>query len=282
MSDDVILLAITSDHHTNSTLGLCPPAIGLDDGGQYKGSDVQRKLWRAWQKYIRETERMRDELGAKLICVFNGDVCDGDHHGTTQIITKNRYDMVRIAALVLEPLVSLSEMSIFIRGTTAHAGKSASIEEEIAYDLGGWPNGTGQSSHWGLSLDLMGTIVDFAHHASMGRLPWTKRNAANKIAAVSMFKAVENGVKVPDLVFRSHNHRWSDSYDNYPTRAICLPAWQFKTEYVHRIDPTAVAEIGGVWLVIRKTGYELIKYKVPLAPDKPVRLSYEDIKYVEH
>jgi len=228
-------------------------------------------MWREWNRFAKEAQELKESLGAKLYAVFNGDVTDGDHHDTSQIITRNPATMVRLAALALKPITDVADECIFIRGTASHVGNSGSSEELIADDLQGWEK-DGVRSHWSLYANFGGVIVQFAHHAGMGRLPWTAKNAANRVASKALFACAEQGMKLPDLIFRSHNHRWSDSYDNYPCRAICLPAWQLKTEYVHRIDSTAVPHIGGVFVVIRPgEGYEIRKFKVDIETPRPIK-----------
>ena len=44
-------------------------------------------------------------------------------------------------------------------------------------------------SWWHLKLVAAGVSLDIAHHASMGRLPWTRPSSATKLAAVTMFES---------------------------------------------------------------------------------------------
>ncbi len=262
-NDKPILISVTSDHHTNSTIGLCKPTRQLDDGGTYKLSDGQRWLWRCWKDYIEQVQHAQEFLQpAKTIAVFNGDVFDGDHHGTAQIITRNPATMQRIGFDTLEPLINLADDLYVVRGTEAHNGKSDAAEEELAADVGAIGPGKDIYSWWHLPLQVYKTRIDFAHHATMGRLPWTRRAGAVKTAAVAMFNAAERKVIPPDLVIRSHRHQWSDSGDNYPTRAIHMGAWQLATAYVQRIDAGAVAEVGGLIIVVWPDGsYEVRKVR---------------------
>ena len=272
-----VVLAISSDQHTNSTVGLCPPSIELDDGGFYRPRGQQRQLWRHWLQYIERVKEVRDRHGGKLIAIFNGDTTDGDHHKTRQIITRNRSTMVRIASNSLLPLVSESDLVMFTRGTAAHVGNSGEIEEEIAHDLGGWTNNTASYSHERLFFTINGVTLDIAHHAGMGGLPWTYKNAANKVASKSLIRSAEYKTKMPDLVIRSHNHRWADSYDNYPVRAVCVAGWQLRTEFISRIDADAIANIGAIIVTIYPGGtYDVEKFDVPIDRPRPVRLDLED------
>ena len=46
------VIAIASDLHCGSTIGLCPDTgIELDDGGWYEPSNAQKWLWEEWQNH---------------------------------------------------------------------------------------------------------------------------------------------------------------------------------------------------------------------------------------
>ena len=54
------VLAVVSDLHCGSTLGLCgPEPVELDDGGLYTPSAIQRWLWERWADYWRRVEVAR-------------------------------------------------------------------------------------------------------------------------------------------------------------------------------------------------------------------------------
>ena len=84
------VLAVTSDHHANSTVSMCPPeGVRLPDGGEYHPSKANRWLWQCWEDYWREVGALVKAHGADLVCVFNGDAVEGEHHRNTQVISHN-------------------------------------------------------------------------------------------------------------------------------------------------------------------------------------------------
>ena len=268
------ILAVVGDTHTNSTLGLCPPnGIELDDGGTYKPSKLQRELWRAWKDYADTVAALKSEHGANVCTIFNGDISDGDHHNTSQIISRSENTMHKIAHRTLGLLYEQSDRVYVVRGTRVHRGATGSIEETFAEDIGAVQNKETGAYSWGhVYLKHAGIVVEAAHHGSMGRLPWTYPNAANKLASITMVNAANARRAIPDLAFRSHNHRYADSFDIYRTRAICLPGFQGKTEYVERIDPTAIPDIGGLIVLIDRKfekGFEVIVKRYPFKPSVP-------------
>ena len=110
--------------------------------------------------------------------VLNGDIVEKDNKRRThQIITRNDATLLRIAVSTLKPALEWADAIYVVRGTEAHVGKSAEMEEALAYDIGAEKDGE-LHSHWHLRAVAGGVRMDIAHHATMGGMPWTERNAA--------------------------------------------------------------------------------------------------------
>jgi hypothetical protein len=248
-----VVLAITSDQHCGSTVALCPPRIALDDGGAYEASPAQRWLWANWLDYWAKVDAQRTALGADLYVLFNGDMTDGDHHGTTQILSGNSTAQAAVVDACMKiPLGLKPDRLFFVRGTEVHVGKSGAFEERIAKGLkkDGWKvEGdpvTGTASHWHLVMDVQGVRIDLAHHGRVGTRPWTKPNVTANLAAEIFYSHAAAGIPHPHLAIRSHMHQWVDTHDQHPTRVVQLAAWQLATAFIHRIAPGKLADIGGV------------------------------------
>lgn len=249
MSRDV--WAIVSDLHCGSTLGLCnPEGVQLDDGGMYMPSREQSKLWDCWLEYwklVRESLK----FGDKLIVAINGDMVDGSHHKTTQIVTGNLpATQHNLALSVLSPALALGPREIVvIRGTEAHVGGSAAYEERLASDLNAVPDPlSGARSHWHFQANSHGTLLDFAHHGRLGQRPWTKMTGPATLAAQITLACAKHGSPIPHYALRSHYHQWADSGDNYACRVVQMAGWQLSTAFVHRIAAGSLPEIGGLIL----------------------------------
>lgn len=262
MSKRPIVLAVTSDQHCGSTVGLCPPEkIGLDDGGFYEPSKFQKFLWDRWSKFWGDVKQIKKDLKAELIVQLNGDLFDGDHHNTTQIVSSNPEPQSYIAHRVFggdrrlgSPVTDAKPDKLFIvRGTETHVGPSGATEESFARSLHALPDMTSGRpvwSWWRLQLELHGWLFDFQHHGRMGQRPWTKANAVNNLAAEIFYEHAARGLRHPDIAFRSHMHQYADSHDAHPTRVIQTPSWQLKTAYVHKVAPESIADVGGIITVI--------------------------------
>lgn len=253
-----IVLACVSDVHAGSTVAVCPPKIHLDDGGAYEASRAQRWLWQSWNEFWAEVERVRTAEAADLYAVFNGDLTDGDHHGTTQILTPNPNAQAAVVNECMRVPLALKPDRIFVvRGTEAHVGKSGCIEERIADGLRrdkrpvvGDPD-TGTASWWHLRMELHGKRIDITHHGRTGQREHTRAGAASLHAHDIFLSHAKRGEPAPDLCLRGHYHRFNDSHDACPTRVVTTGAWQVKTAYVHKVAADSIADIGGCVVVIR-------------------------------
>ena len=267
------IIAVCGDLHCGSTVGLCPPeGLELDDGGMYEPSDAQNWLWHCWESAWKTAKKVIGKK--KFTLVINGDAIDGDHHRTAQIASPLTGLHVHCALESLRVPLALKPKEVHvIRGTPSHVGRSGDAEEGIARALKGqlWPiskdTDTGTMSSYRRRIDVEGVRLDVAHHGRMGQRAHTVRGYANlygfDIWAERMLEAYQamlvsedplkefNERRPPDIAVRSHNHRYMDSgYDHRGvTRVVSMPAWQFATEYVHRIAAESLADIGIVLLI---------------------------------
>lgn len=251
-----VVLAVTSDHHCGSTLGLCPPEkVRLDDSGFYEASKAQKALWHCWEDFWKRVAALRKRANASLIVVYNGDLFDGDHHNTSQIISRNPEPTAYVADRVLgklSPVWALKPQRVFVvRGTEVHVGQSGSSEEAFARAIGAERDPEGDTwSWWRLPLEVHGVLFDFQHHGRMGTRPWTEQSGVTNLAAHIVFEHARLGWRVPAVAVRSHRHVFGDSGTGMPTRVIATPGWQGKTAFTHRVVPEAIQQYGGVIVTV--------------------------------
>ncbi len=262
------IVAAVSDIHSNSKVAVCPPAITDDDGGTYRASKAQLWLWSNWQDYWQAVKQKvgKGRWRKKLYLVIIGEISDGDHHDTTQIISRNEATQLKIALAVLRPALDLKPDYIFIlRGTEAHSKPAAAFDEMVARDIGAVPerepkaDDPGVYSWWWLPLEVESVLFDITHHGRAGYRYWTKANSANALAVELMAQYAEQGRQPPDVALRSHVHKVYDTYDNYPIRVIGTPSWQLQTAYSHRIAPGQLLPIGGLIITCDDGAYEVEK-----------------------
>lgn len=271
MTDKIV--AVVSDIHSGSKVAVCPPRLTLDDGDSYIANKWQQWLWANWLDYWSRVKRLRGRGKKKkyLVVIINGEIGDGDHHGTTQnIAPRSVSDRFKIALATLDPMLDLKPDEIYvIRGTEAHSGKGGQEEELVARDIGAVQEPTsGAFSWWHLLLDVNDVLFDIAHHGKTGNLPWTGASAVERYAVELSYYYLENGLRVPDVALRSHKHTPYDSYDNAPIRVFTTCGWQYPTSFVHKIRPGQLPKIGGLIFECQGTYQE---HKI-VYPPKPKQI----------
>ena len=254
-----VTLLLASDTHCGSTIGLCPPeGVRLDDGQEVKPSKPQAWLWWCWEQVHKAAAETAKAAKGPLWTVLNGDLVDGDHHGTTQIMSRHPDAQHYIADRTFSLTKDLKPARLFVvRGTEVHTGTSGSAEEGLAKMLGAERDPeTHLWSRWHLRIRVHGKLVDVQHHGKgLGRLPHTKENGANSLAWRVWQTHAERGLEPPALVVRSHLHQWADSFGAHrQTRALFLPSFQLKTAYVHRVAADEIADVGAAVVVVEPDG----------------------------
>ncbi len=221
------LIAFFADPHTGSNTALMPKSIVNDDDQLITASPVQLWLLENFEKAKQEMyERAK---GRSLIVVVNGDLIDGNHHGSTQIIP-NTSDQIKAAVELWEPVRHRANRFYIVRGTEAHVGEAAQDEKTIATELGA------DGCHWELLVYWNDQLFNIAHHIS--------RTIAS-VTEECVRDSVDLKEPVPDWVIRAHRHIKDDTGTRYGyTRGVVLPAWQLRTGFGFRVSSHRVSSIG--------------------------------------
>lgn len=250
-------IVVISDTHFGCKLALCPPKVKFDEGGNYEASDIQLKLWKMWKEFwdvfVPKATRNED-----FVIVHNGDIIDGIHHNSTTQISQNITDQIKIAKQVLLPLLERKHCKGYyqIRGTEAHAGKSAQHEEILSELLKLKPDEYGVTSRWELWLEFgEGLLAHFTHHVGTTSSAGYESTAVYKELIEAYSEAGRWKLQAPDCVIRSHRHRFFKievPSANTNAIAVVTPAWQLKTPFVYRgaLGRSSTPQIGGI--VIRE------------------------------
>lgn len=251
-------IVVVSDIHAGCRLALCPPeGASLDDGGPYKPSDLQIKIWEYWRifwdEFVPEATK-----GEPYGIVINGDAVEGVHHKATTPISTNPEDQRRLSVSILKPLVELCEGRLWmVRGTEAHVGNSACDEENVAKDVGAIPNKAGQHARWDLWKEIGdGKLIHFLHHIGTTGSQAYEATAVHKELVEEFVEAGRWRRKPPDCIVRSHRHRHfeigiqvgSDAGETGRALAVVTPAWQGKTPFAWKIPGARLStpQFGGV------------------------------------
>ena len=177
----------------------------------------------------------------RLIVVHCGDLVDGVHHNSLQVMNEVEDQAEAFMDLML-PIVSE------LTASTACWERVQVTPEwitptQIYRDLGATEFGQN------LTLSVDGVLHTFFHHGRAGGRPWTSSSAG--LAAEVMLDFAQAGLPLPNFIWTGHTHRADDSGSKFrDTRAISLPAWQLKTSFAHRVSAATVrSDIGGYIVV---------------------------------
>jgi hypothetical protein len=252
-------LVVVSDTHCGCRLALYNPheKLRLDDGGFYKPSEFQEKIWSLWRSFWDEWVPIVTKGEPFDIC-HNGDVIEGVHHNATTQISQNIKDQLRIAEAAFGPEVArckrIGGTYYHIRGTAAHVGQSSVWEDDLADKLGAKPNKEGQHARYDLWKRVGGSdgpLVHLLHHIGTTSSAAHESSAVNAELTASYVEAARWHREAPDYVVRSHRHR-SIAVDLNSARGyaagIVTPAWQGKTPFAWKVPGARISEpqFGGI------------------------------------
>jgi hypothetical protein len=263
-----------ADMHSGHVLGLIPDEPWQLEEGTYLPGYTQKI---AYEKYMDVcTQVAIERKKSRLIAVYNGDMADGIHHDNRSIWATTEEEQERCAIdcidkgryrMKYEP--KGGDLSLFISGTEAHAGRGFQSEERIASDLGGIPykKPTKRSKKDGRYLWpwrnflVNGVRFDVSHHGvGVGRRAWTEENTMRSALTSRYLEAKVAGEPVPKewWFIWAHHHRYLHvtlHRSDCTFHGVTLPAYQGITHFGNKVMPTnKLADIGSVWITVEPNG----------------------------
>lgn len=239
--DGIRNIVVIGDTHCGGSTALLPPGVSSDEGRTYGLSPFQKWLWESWQDFWKWIWGVLD--GASFAFVHLGDILEGRHHETTQIVTGNLSSQQRIALEALSGPVAKAKKAFFVRGTRAHSGESAESEEELVGQLLG--KSGGPHTTWDKWLWLGNDLIHFAHHIPHTSSHAYKSSPLMRLMAASFAAAGEHGFHAPSILVRGHCHDYTEVKRAH-CRVVTCPCWQGKTGHIWRIATVEPAVIGGL------------------------------------
>lgn len=259
---------VISDTHFGCKLGLCPPYVQFDEGGNYVPSKLQQSMWGWWLEFWSDWVP-KVTKGADYIVVHNGDAIDGVHHNSVTQISNNYNTQLSIGLEVLQPIVDNKKCKQYfhIRGTEAHVGPSAQYEEMLAKKLGAIPDENGNYARWDMWLNMAGALIHFTHHVGTTSSAAYESTAVYKELVEAYNESGRYGDRPPDCVVRSHRHRQMEirvsTEMGYGISAV-TPGWQLKTPFTYRIGMgrSSMPQIGGYLIRCNEEEHIYTRFKV--------------------
>lgn len=222
--------------------------VSLGDGGQYSANKLQRESYDFWEKgfwpEVLQTDR-------EIATVLNGEPVDGKHHDTAQVWSTVVEEQVAVAHDILSPIRAKSKHFFITRGTPAHSGQRGAAEEMLHRLLGADFVAKRERTTYRFCPTIGGVRFDFAHHGpNPGNRTWTYGNSFRQYCRNIYLDAMARRKSPPRVIIRSHVHKRTretlHEYD-FTLDGFITPAWQWFTEFVHRIaSHEDIADIGGL------------------------------------
>ena len=233
------LLAVASDFHSGSTVALMPPRLELAEGLIVEPNALQAWFWKCYQDSLRWLDAKI--AGDPFALALNGDLIEGDHHRSDQIIGRNISDHIDCAEATLKPFVDRAQKTFITRGTECHVGNT---EATLGKILNAEKNPeTGRHVFDRLTLEICGVRVVIRHHVTTTSRPWLESNGLGAELASEQLNAVRNGEPMPRILCVGHRHVGGHVQT---TDGICIatPAWQGLTKHGHKVVPSSRCKPG--------------------------------------
>ena len=210
------IVVALSDMHCGNKYGLMNPRTkvrGVDgervEAGSLNGyTEWNRYLWEdVYIEAVNQVEKLAN--GDDIYVIHNGDLVQGDKYADDLSSTRMS-DQIILAKECLSVWCKIDNV-VGLRlatGTGAHTfGEGSSDDLVTEMLLGEYDNDIAAIDH-GL-LDVFGVSVDYAHHGpSPGNKEWVTGNAARGYARDLMMQEVFHGEIPPNLILRSHFHKY--------------------------------------------------------------------------
>lgn len=231
------VIVLLSDLHIGSVVGLWPEKFTANEGFPIGQNQLQEWLWKCWidcNQWIAKTVG-NDEYEL----VLNGDLVEGIHHRTTQVMSADVSDQTTACLQVLEPVVTKAARLHVIKGTECHTRND---EIRMGRVLGASKNPENGQHAWdSLDIEVNGTLFNFAHHISTTARSYLEASAHSiNLGNISHTRA-RVGKRVPMVICRAHRHRHGIWTDGNQISAI-TGAWQGLTRHGYKVVPDAVIE----------------------------------------
>jgi hypothetical protein len=218
---------------------LLPPGLNTADGNPISQNPIQAWLWKCWEQanaFIDTT------CGADpFTLIVNGDLLEGLHHGSTQVISGDLGDHVNAALEVLKPLAAKAAQTHVVIGTEVH---TRNTEAQIGKALNASKNtDTGRFAHDRLLLEFNGLRLSAMHHCSATSRQWLESGEYSRALGNERLSCIRAGWGAPDILLRAHRHV-AGCFTDFGSMMCVTGAWQMQTRHTHKVVPGAVCEPG--------------------------------------
>jgi hypothetical protein len=244
-----------SDTHCGSNVGLMPPKFVRLDEITVDHNPVQEWLWSCWTDLLKRLPRKIDLL------ILNGDLIEGVHHQTNEIISANTFDHVACAIQALEPIVNRAGRVVIVEGTECHTHSS---EHSIARHF---DRTTPTKAYPFWLAEVCGVVVSARHHMSCTSRIHLEAGAYSIEMRNEQGENERAGWPIPHLFFRGHRHRGGVFTDGISSIGVS-GGWQAITRHGQKAVAGALPMPSAILTQFGSSGQlpdlKLIAYRPPV------------------
>lgn len=226
------ILVVLSDIHAGSDVGLCPPEVVLAKGNIVSHGHNAAQVW-LWKQYEAAVEWAAGIVGAdEFALLLNGDMTEGTHHRTTEIIAATIEEHSEIARLALEPFTRLAAQTYVTLGTECH---TLECEHRLAHKIGA----VGGRARAKQLFRIAGTLVDATHHMPVTGRSYLEAGAMSILKGNAIVNAQRAGHQIPRVFLRGHRHV-PGFFADCDSLVGVTGAWQFLTRHGQKVVPDSI------------------------------------------
>jgi len=226
------LLAIISDIHAGSTRAILPPNFVTIEGQPVGQSEIQKWLWTAWTAGHGWLDRLTD--GAEYALVLNGDLTEGNHHHTKEIVSPENGDHAKAAVEILAPVAAKATKTYVVLGTECHTGLH---EVSIARSIGAEENPDTGQPYWDrLALNIAGIQITVRHHFPATSRAYLEASQHSIQMGNAQVEAMRAGEVPPRILIGAHRHR-TGHFSDGKSLTVVTGAWQGLTRHGFKVVP---------------------------------------------
>ncbi len=241
------LAVVISDLHAGSSLALVPKGFKTLEGIEIGMNPVQKWLMECWEDSWKWLDKLAGKDPWSLIC--NGDMVDGIHHRTVQIISPNLADHVSAAYNLIKEPSKKAHAVYLTKGTEIH---TTTTEDSLGYQLAARGiNVVRPAKESGafdsLLIKFAGTLCKFDHHVNSTSRPYLEASALSINMGAERVESSRAGYEVPKVFGRAHRHKFGSFTDGHGLM-FTTPPWQASTRFGLKYAPHGVPQVGMVVL----------------------------------
>lgn len=250
-----VVLACVNDLHVGSPFALSPARWLLHDGNAWTPNELQERILAHWCACWQRIAQLRK--GARLVVLVVGDVVEGIHHDTTQVVTARLDTQEAMSVACIETALKLAKFRrgdsiYFVSGTEAHDGAGCQSLERVARNvLCLDANDSHRATYNTLQRTVNGVRFDITHKpgSGPGSRAQTSGNAFQAWLKSLYLADLEVGAW-PRYVLTAHyhvylkRHVWSITNNNIVMTGYIMPSWKLADDYVQRVAPFGLCNVG--------------------------------------